>query len=353
MTIEQTTFDCDLDIIREALMRQSGRKPEERVKSIKILQHIQRPYSAVSFLAVSTDIGSHRFVLKRMANNPLNTSIVEVSEQAVVEYDILSDLYPKFSTIERCSVPRPILALPEINAYLMEYVEGNILSDHLNFVHYLANATKFRQLQEHFHDCGRWLRHFQQFTGRRLANASAVDNVLLRCNDRLQLIEEADDPGCPRDFRKTATDYIEKQVHRLANTEVLVSGRHGDFGPWNILAGPGGITVIDFFGYREDPLPVDILYMLVFLDSQEPGLANSASRIRTLQKRFLAGFGPVPMLPEPLVLLCEAQQRIQRVAGRIIEGKKGFFSRWERAGSLRANVEWFMTPREKSSLWPR
>ncbi len=352
MTIEQPNFDCNLEIVREALARQSGGQSDEQIRSIEVLQQIPRPYSVVSFLAISTDSGSYRLVLKRMTNNPLNTSIVETSDQAAVEYGILTKMHPEFVEIERCSVPRPILALPEINAYIMEFVEGDVLADRLMFVHYLASRTNFRQLQDHFHDCGRWLRHFQQSNGRRLAAVSGIDNVVVRAHDRLRLIEESANRHCPKDFRKRATDFIEKQVQSLANTEILVTGRHGDFGPWNTLAGPGGVTVIDFFGFCEDPLPVDVLSMLVYLESISHDIANSPARCRTLQKKFLAGFGPVPKVPKSLVLLCEAQQRIQQIASKVIANQKGVFSRWERSRSLRANIDWFLTPREESSLWP-
>ena len=224
-------------------------------------------------------------------------------DQAVVEYNILYHLYPKFAAIERCSVPGPIAVLPEIDAFLMEYVEGHILADDLLFVHYLFHRANFRELQDHFYDCGRWLRHFQQFTGMRTAGMCAPDNILLHCNDRLRVIEESGDRRCPRDFQKKTMSFIEKQVQELANEQIPVIGRHGNFGPWNILAGPHGVTIIDFFGFREDPLPVDVLSMLVHIECINHGIAKSGSRIRALRERFLAGLEPLPEMPQPLVLL--------------------------------------------------
>ena len=119
------------------------------------------------------------------------------------------------------------------------------------------------------------------------------------------------------------------------------------------------MTVIDFFGFCEAPVPVDILCMLVYLESIGHGIANSGSRIRTLRNRFLAGLGPLPAVPTALVLLCEAQHRIQQIAGAALLRKGGGRQRpvhwaedWERSRALAAHVNWFLVQRERPSLWP-
>ena len=187
-----------------------------------------------------------------------------------------------------------------------------------------------------------------------------MDHILVRCNDRLSMIEESRDLGCPRDFRKIATGYIEKQVDRLANTGILVTGRHGDFGPWNTIATPNGVTVIDFFNYREGALHEDIVGILVYLESLSYGIANSSHRLLMLHHCFLAGLGPLFEVPQPLVLLCEAQQRIIRIADAVLVRSGEGLRRpirctesWENSRSLAANVKWFQMHLQESSLWFR
>ena len=85
------------------------------------------------------------------------------------KYGILADLYPRFASVERCSVPRPVAVTPEADGFLMEYVDGHVLADDLRFVHFASNRSGFRRLQNHFRDCGRWLRYFQQFNRMRCA----------------------------------------------------------------------------------------------------------------------------------------------------------------------------------------
>jgi hypothetical protein len=360
MTDVSPEIESLVELDRENLAQQLREHLGETVNNIEILKVQRRPYSTTTILAAITGSGPHRFVLKQIVKNPLNASVFEGSERSAVEYDILSQLSPKFAGIERCSVPLPIIVLPEIDAFLMEYVEGYDLVNDLRFIHYLSSRSLFRKLQDNMHDCGRWLRHFQKFTGTRFAGKSALDTILVRCNDRLSMIEESRDQRCPRDFRKIATGYIEKQLSQLDNTEILVTGRHGDFGPWNTMATPNGVTVIDFFNYREDAFPVDILGMLVYLESISHGIANSSHRIQILQNCFLAGLGSLPEVPQPLALLCEAQQRIIKIDGAVLATSGVGLIRtirwtesWENSRSLSANVKWFQSHPQQSSIWPR
>ena len=155
--------ESNLALLHKRLVHALREPLGEELKRIEICQVLRRPYSLTTFLIASTCRSRHRLVLKQIVEHPLNAPIVDELAQATVEYNILSQLYPMFAGIERCSVPRPILVLPEINAFLMEHIEGQLLADNLKFVHYLGNRIMFRQLQNAFYDCGRWLRYFQQF----------------------------------------------------------------------------------------------------------------------------------------------------------------------------------------------
>ena len=361
MTAAPTHSECDLEVVREGLARQLLEQSGEHLKSIETVRIISRPYSEISILSISTDIGSYRLVLKRITKNPLNAEIfVTEPDQAVVEHKILTRLYENFSAVDGCFVPRPIAVLPELDAHVMEYVDGHDLDQDLRSVHYFSRQVEFRKLQDHLFLCGRWLRHFQQFTGIQHADPSILDRILAHCDHRLQVIEESGDRRCPKDFRRKATEFIEDKVRKLSDTKILATGCHSDFGPWNTLAGPQGVTVIDFFGYRQAPLPVDVLSMLVFLNCLRYGIANSESRIRRLRERFLAGLGPLPDVPQPLVLLCETQQRIMQIAIAVLARSGEGHMRpirwpesWEQSRSLSANIKWFQMRQQKSSLWPR
>ena len=319
MTDTPSHVECDLESIREGLAHQLLEQSGEHLKSLETVQIISRPFSVIFILAVSTDLRSYCLVLKQFTKNPLNAGVLaREPDQASIEYKILTQLYSSFSTVKGCSVPRPIAVFPELGAFLMEYVDGHDLAQDLWSVHYCSRRAEFNKLQEHMHLCGLWLRHFQQFTGMQHTDPSTLDRIVEHCDNRLRVIEESGDRRCPRDFRRKATQFIEHQVQRLSDTEVLVTGCHSDFGPWNLMAYPQGVTVIDFFGYHQAPFPIDVLSMLVYLECLRYGIANSGFRLRKLKECFLTGLGPLPKVPQPLVLLCEAQRRIIRMITAVL-----------------------------------
>ena len=173
----------------------------EVLRDMETTQVLRKPYSTTSFLRVVTNSGNHHFVLKQIIRHPVNAAIVANVNQAIVEFEVIRDLYPKFAQVEYCSVPRPIAVFPEHEAFVMEYVSGRLLDEELRYARYFANRDGFRTLADHFYYCGRWLRYFQQFSGFRTAGVEALENILTRCDDRLRRIEEAGDRHCPKDLR--------------------------------------------------------------------------------------------------------------------------------------------------------
>jgi hypothetical protein len=304
-------------------------------------------------LLAKTDSGSYRFVVKQVVYDSANASLVADKNQAVVEHSVLTCLYPKFYQVPYCSVPKPIAVLPEIDSYIMEFVEGHLMEEDLRFLHYLANCTKFEELKIHFRHCGRWLRCFQNFSGKRRAKMEALDGTLKRCESRLHLIEKLDDPRCPKGFRSAVERFLQEQIEKLTDAEFQVAGRHGDFGPWNVMIGSKGVTVLDFFGYQEAPLPVDILKMLLKLEEDSLHPANSHCRLDELREHFLVGYGPLPELPKTLVTVCEAMHRICGLYGALSTRSKGFFQRIYRHRRIKANLEWLLKENgSRPLLWP-
>ncbi|MCK5245044.1 MAG: hypothetical protein KAJ90_07215, partial [Desulfobacterales bacterium] len=149
--------------------------------------------------------------MKTTVHHPVNRAITERENQAVVEYNILKLLYPKFETVAGCSVPRPLLVLPEIETYVMEFVEGKLLMDEFKFTRLLSAQTRFRVLKKHINHCGQWLKYFQEFTEIHTADFRALNGVIERAEHRLKLIEESGDPRCPKNLRNKVIKFLNEQ----------------------------------------------------------------------------------------------------------------------------------------------
>ena len=350
----ENMFDLSdtLKQIRVALSNYLLEQEKKRLMDLEILNISHRPFSILAFLKVRTSIDSQKMVMKTTVHHPVNIAVTKQENQSVVEYNILRYLYPRFEKIEKCSVPRPILILPEIETYLMGFVEGELLVDDFRYSRYLSSRNGFQLLKEYYYHCGRWLKHFKEFTGIRYGGAETLNGVVERCNYRLELIEALSDPRCPKNLREKVMGYLYGQLSQLKGEKISVSGCHGDFGSWNILVGPAGVSVIDFLGYGEDPFPVDLLKMLMSFEDGKKYLIYNPRRIEGLRKSFLEGFGPLPLVPTQVLTICETFHRICSVLACLSSKEARMHRRIERRLCLKANLEWLTNERQRKLLWP-
>jgi len=290
--------------------------------------------------------------MKTTVHHPINIGITESDNQAVVEYNILKELYPKFGNVDKCSVPRPLLVIPEMETYLMEFVPGSLVVDEHRYTRYFSSAAGFKSLKESYFHIGKLLKHFQEFTGMGKSGVASLDGVIERCDQRLKLVEESGDRRSPAGIRSRVMNYIERRMSRLASEEIMVCGRHGDFGPWNLLAGPQGITLIDFLGYRQEPLPVDIIKVLVYLEDEKYSLTSSSKRVELLIKKFLEGYGELPDIQIPVLEICETMQRVVSLWGSIGDSHNRIHHRIEADLRLKANLQWLLAEDNRRLIWP-
>jgi len=341
-----------IDAVRIVLAEYFNKSEDGHLRNVEILSINLEDFSTIIHISIQTSRETKRYVIKTINHHPDNEAIIDFETQAVMEYDILRYLYPKFQNIERCSVPRPILVIPEMETYVMEFVEGGSLSSEFKFARYFSPQDKFQSLKKCYYDCGRWLRHFQKFTGVHVGGPEILDGVIDRCNFRLKLIEDLKDDRCPKNLRHQTMESLHDEHSKLSEDIIFCSGRHGDFGAWNILVGSHGITVIDFLGYGQDPVAVDILKMLMNFEDEKKYLAYNSYRIDTLRKSFLDGFGPLPFVPMPVLTICEAYHRICSVLACLSSKEKRIHRRIERSRCLKANLEWLTNERRRKLLWP-
>jgi hypothetical protein len=336
--------------VREALEEYFVKNQNEIINHLEVTESILRPFSTILIINITAQAKVYRYVTKSVIHHDINKSITEKENQALVEFNILQHLYPNFTDTKEYSVPRPILVLPEIETYIMEFIDGFLLTDGFRYVRYFSSMKRYNNLQRYIYLCGAWLNHFQQVTGIQSAGPDSLHSVVERCEKRLRLIDQFSPSLRRLELRQRVMDLMQNQLSLLGDHEVLVCGRHSDFTPYNVIANKNTITVIDFLGYGIDPLPVDIMKMMIFFEDEQRSITSSASRVINLKKQFIKGYGKLPDLPEPLLILCEAMQRVvsiwRNVSGigwlphHVIESRH----------RVKAHTEWLMN-KNRSTLW--
>jgi hypothetical protein len=311
----------------------------DSLRSIDILNISRRSFSTIVFLKANTNNGdTHKLVMKKVVHAPVNIEITSRENQAVVEFKILEDLYPKFKSVDGCGVPKPILVLPESEAFVMDFVEGHPLSEELGCARYWATIGKFRTLQRHYYLCGFWLRKLHEFTGLQMAGITAFDLLLEQCNLRLKLIKEIGHPRYPNNLLDFTMGFLKEQLAWLKDGEIMIAGRHGDFGHWNILVNNGEIVVIDFLGYAKAPIAYDIIKMLLSFEAWMSDPTARTSRVEAIQREFIDGLGAIIKIPFSVGIICEVYHRIAATYACLSNPGNNWFERYKKEAILKKNL---------------
>ncbi|MDY6839760.1 MAG: hypothetical protein SWH78_17520 [Thermodesulfobacteriota bacterium] len=338
--------------VKHAFADYLSREENEVLISFEVIHILERPFSAIVFITAKTTENVRKVVIKTVVDHPMNRHLIEQQNQAEVEYDVLKHLHPRFAPVENCSVPHPILVIPEIDTYLMEFVDGTLLSDKLRYDRYFASKNEFATLVQYFKDCGRWLKKFQEFTGIDTAGVEILNTVIGRCEHRLKHIESARHTPCPKKLRAKVMNLLHDQISCLSKTQILVSGRHGDFSSFNILCGPEGINVIDFLGFERDSVTIDLISMLVHLENESLCMSSNPWRVRALMDSFLEGFGDVPQIPAPVLIISEASIRVISLWGNISRTHKRIHHKIEAKRCIKKDINWLINAKKQDLLWP-
>lgn len=326
------------------------REPLQNLKPFKV---VERPFSLVLFLQARSPSGVRRFVAKKVVHHPSNVSVTREKNQAVIEYELLTKLHAVYRQVPSCSVPQPILVVPEEEMYVMSFVEGELLADRLRYSRLFSSARGFEELCQSYFDVGTWLRYFQEATGVRQSTPGSFESVLNRCQERLQFLEQSAQGRIPTRFCTAIWNWLAEKVRGLNANPVEVAGRHGDFGPWNVIAGAGGITVIDFLGYREEPVYVDVAHWLMTISDEKLGFLSSARKVCALRRQFLLGYARDIDFSSPAFMICEAVQRIISMLGCVEHPTKRLHHRIEAQRRFKRHVRWFELRMEGSACPPK
>jgi hypothetical protein len=322
----------------------------ETLIEIEIENVVYRPFSEILYILGRTEQSLHRYVVKRTKPSSFDARTLP-PKQAQAEHEILSRLHREFEHVDHCSVPKPVTYNGEHDILITEYVEGEVLTNRLKYLHYFSSSEGFDQLKTLFRFCGEWLRHLRDIVGISVNQELDDAYICAHCDERLAWLETGGFRQVPRGFRQAVMSYLEKLLASSRGLDIPMGGQHADFGPWNILCHRDQITVLDFVGYRVDPLPMSVMSMLVYVDTKIRGLANNKRRIVELKESFMAGYGPLPLVPQAVVLVCEAFQRVINLASAAKSERVRHIKKYERYACIRDQINWFARNPRESSLW--
>jgi hypothetical protein len=324
------------------------KKDKENGFHLSIISQQFRMFSNITIVKVKAKDLNKKIVLKTVKYHHSNQAALNKRNQASVEFNILKKIYPRFFKIPKCSVPKPILVMPEYNTYAMEFVEGNLLSNKLSSARFFSTKRDFDQLLEYYYLSGKWLYNFQKVNGiHKSPSKQALSSVLERANERLNYIDKSNNKLISKDFKTKTMAFLIRKLEEIKGKQIIVSERHSDFLPWNIIVGNNGICVIDFLGCEVDCAVVDIFKIFISLEDEKRCLTSYSKKIDLLKQKFLLGYGDLPKLPIQALIICEAMQRIVSIWGNLNNKDKRLHHRIESFSRIKGHLNWFEQLKKK------
>lgn len=313
----------------------------------------RRPFSLVFFLRVENQGERLRLVAKKPLPHDDIKNIVETSNQAAVEFGILKDLYPRYCGVEGCSVPRPFLLLEEEEVLVMERAGGQDLNYACRGARFFSGGKTFSLVKEAYRNCGKWLHHLQSFTGVSYESSDALDTLGEKLRFRTRRLSGCGLPGAGVRLEMELLSVFENTLSRLKKegAKVPVSGRHGDFGGWNVLVDGTGVTVIDFLGYERDVAALDFVKFLLSTSEKEHRLLYPRRRIGELVESFIEGYGEPPKTHAEVFFLCELYYRTAAVTGLLEQKHSRIDRKIDGAAILKSHLEWLKDAAGRGFTW--
>lgn len=204
------------------------------------------------------------------------------------EYNILKYLHDKFSPLQGMNVIKPTIFLSDEDILVTEEFAGRKLNALVvEQLRWIPSHQKKKQIKTHFHQCGRWLRHFQEFTNRNEVIPFNKDSYVENMERRLDSCAKY---GLKNSLYKKIHGFIDAKFKRIGNQQLDLVGYHSDFTPWNVLASDEGIRVLDFdrFSYRDRY--EDLTLFLPALEGNKVIVGVIDRNIDVLKDAFLHGY---------------------------------------------------------------
>ena len=221
-------------------------------------------------------------------------------------------------------VPRALHMDEESAVVIMEACRGVPLDRAVKLGRFTLDKQKVKALEDALTGCGRWLRIFQQRTGKSADARTWLDALIDKAGKDLAAVEGGILNS--RDAR-TIGKKLAALSRKIVPSSLTVCGHHGDFWPGNIYFDDGSVRVIDFEGYRHGLALEDPANFLVYLELffHYP---TQRRRGKAMVSAFVKGYGEDEPFDPALMRLCKLTSAL-RILSRTPTGLSPF-QRWRR-----------------------
>jgi hypothetical protein len=281
---------------------------EKRVDSVHLLSNIAR-------LNIVCSGETKTLFIKKLSMSENGDDGVTASVSK--EFEILGRLYSSFASIRNLGVVRPVAVFPQLQVVVTEGAPGLSLSEVISKAgKRLSSRKDLARGIAHCRLAGQWLQHFQSLT-RQGEQPFNVEGLLRYCDSRLDLLVRADRSGIGSAEKTKIVNKIMRWNDKSKPEENIVTGRHNDFAPHNIIADNDSLIVLDFTYFDYDSYAYDVCGFLRGFIKLGVNPVSSGSKILALRDAFFAGYGGRVDLSAPQFMMAACRFHIEMLLSRL------------------------------------
>ncbi|MEW6096850.1 MAG: hypothetical protein AB1567_10050 [bacterium] len=270
---------------------------------------------------------------------------IEVMENKIkIDFEMAKSLYQEFKKYPGYSTIKPIAVFPQYLAVVSEEIQGENLAKILEKeAMFYPTLNTLKTLSSYLNGCGKWLRIFQKITQKEKNGKLNLDSIIEYVDIRMKKMADNPNVKFSKILREEVIKYFEKQKRCIKDSDLIISGIHGDFAPVNIIIDGDRIICSDFnmsmYGSTYHDLTRFYHQLQLFL--YKPIFRPKT--ILRLQKSFLGGYGvELDIISQPIFKLFMIQHVICHYFGLVMLKRRPWREHLYNKLVCRRHLQWLI-----------
>jgi hypothetical protein len=220
-------------------------------------------------------------------------------ERIKYEYDYTAQIYDVFKDSDEFDSVEAVGYFEEEGAFVMAEMQGDRLDTLLLQSMKILSSNDFKSLYQSMRDTGQWLAEFQ----RRMPHGVQTKFEPEQLVKRIDLYLDKVSKEAPSLISASFAEKIRKQTLRTLaefdEQDFVMTAKHNDFAPWNIMQGDGCIIGFDYADCEFDSKYYDVYHFTRAINTFRMKPFKNKSMLEGCKDAFLEGYGKAIALDHP------------------------------------------------------
>ena len=149
------------------------------------------------------------------------------------------------------------------------------------------------------HDAGEWLREFQMLMPKGEQTFFSAEQLQQRVEIYLEKVSHGDPEMISEKFAELIRSKTEETLTCFEENDFLMTAKHNDFAPWNLMQGESKMIGFDYADCEFDSTYYDVYHFTRAINTFKMKPFKRKRMLETCKDEFLKGFGKSIALDHP------------------------------------------------------